>query len=161
MTRLMYLLGAIVLLVGGGAVAAYAGNEHPSDGCKYKCGPPPTNPPPTSPPPTTPPPGHTCTYTGAGKDGQPGNDDCAAVPPKTTTTPPTDPPVTQTVTVTVPTPPTVITKTVVKYKDRVVYRTKYKNKIIKKTIILRRTCGCPPGTKLWHGKCHPKVPAKG
>lgn len=130
------------------------------------CTPPSTNPPPTTttPPPTTPPPpGHDCVYTGAGKDGQPGNDDCAPITTPPATVPPTAPPVTQTVTVTVPSPPTVITKTVVKYKTRTVvkYKTRYKTKIVRKTIVLRKTCGCPVGTRLYHGKCHPIVPAKG
>jgi len=87
----------------------------------------------TTPTGTTPtPPGHDCTFTGAGKDGQPGNDDCA---PKTTTTVehgtaqlvcPPGQPIVQTVTVTrtVQSPPKVVTKVVNHVKTRTVYRTR-------------------------------------
>ena len=111
--------------------------------------------------PTTPPADHNCTYSGAGKDGQPGNDDCAPV--TTTVTTPT-PPVTITVYVdrivekTVPGPERVVTITkIVKSKPKIkrIVVTRKVTKIVK----IKVPGKCPPYTKFWHGKC--VVPGKG
>ncbi len=84
----------------------------------------------------TPPPKHDCTFTGAGQNGAPGNDDCAPLDkPKPTITVeagtsqlvcPPNQVVTQTVTVTrtVQGKPKIVTKVVNHVKTRVVYRTR-------------------------------------
>ena len=103
---------------------------------------------------------HDCKYTGAGKDGQPGNDDCAPV--TTTITVPT-PPVVTTVTVyvdrvvekLVPGPTRVVTK-VVKSKPKVIVKTKLKVVKIHKIVYKYKTKKlCPPYTKLYKGICAP------
>ena len=89
-----------------------------------------------SPPPPPPPPPSTTTVT------------TPAPPPPTvtvTTTTPAPPPVTVTVTTTTPAPPPITvtktkTRTVVKWRTKVVYRTHVKWR--------RATCHCPPGSKL-------------
>ena len=103
----------------------------------------PTDTTPTTPTTTTPtvPPKHDCTFTGAGKDGQAGNDDCAVKPKPTVTVEagtsqvvcPPGQVVTQTVTVTktVQSKPKIVTRVVNHVKTRVVYRTKVVTKIKK------------------------------
>jgi hypothetical protein len=126
---------------------------------------------PTVPPvhPSTPTPTHDCTFTGAGKDGHPGNDDCApvSVPPSVVVVP--TPPVVQIVTVEkiveklVPGPERLVTVTkIVKAKPKVV--TKIKRVVVVKhktttKIVFRDRIKCPPYTKLVSGKC--MVPGKG
>jgi hypothetical protein len=152
-----------VLLFAVSAAAALAGQDCPPKTpppCKYNCTPPPVTPPPVVPPPVT----HDCTYTGAGKDGQPGNDDCAPLPAPPTATPPVvvQPTiVVQTVTVQAPPVTTVVTKTVTKVvktkpKVRVVYRTKVVVKHVKVTVTR-----CAKGTRMYKHKCHAIVRGSG
>lgn len=91
-----------------------------------------------SPPPVDPPVGHDCTYTGAGKDGAEGNDDCAVE-----TTAESTPDVCQPTVVTVEKiVPVTVTKTitkvvpriVVKWKTKIVYRTKIKTVVKTKRV---------------------------
>lgn len=93
----------MTLVVDDDAVPGHLGHGDYLGECQTETTPTDTNPTtptetiPTTPTETTPttpqqPPGtpHDCVYTGAGKDGQPGNNDCAELP-KTTTTPPAKP----------------------------------------------------------------------
>jgi hypothetical protein len=153
---------AVVALVATGA--AQAGNDCPPPPCKYNCQPPVT-PPPVTPPPVTPPPAHDCTYTGAGKDGQPGNDDCAPLPVPPTVAPPTVvPPVTVTPaqvvvqTVTVQAPPKIVTRVVTHTKVKTVIR--YKTRVVVKHKTVTKT-KCSEGSRMFHGKCHAIVKGSG
>lgn len=122
-------------------------------GCEENCNP---NPP----PPVDTPPAHDCVYTGAGKDGEEGNDDCAVTtttPPPVVPAPPTDP---QVITKIVE-KPKIVTRVVYKTKTKVVYKVKYKTKYKTKIVVKykKKKCGCPPSTVLYRGHC--AVPAKG
>ncbi len=130
----------LTLVVDDDAVPGHLGHGDHLGACTTDDNPPPTTG--TTPTGTTPtPPKHDCVFTGAGKDGQPGNDDCAPVTKPTVvieagTSQVVCPPgqtVTQTVTVTrtVQGPLRVQTKTVNHVKTRVVYRTRYVTRIKK------------------------------
>jgi hypothetical protein len=167
MTKLLAL--AAVLAAAVLTPVALAGEDcppKPPPPCKYNCTPPPVIPPVTPPvtPPVVPPATHDCTYTGAGKDGQPGNDDCAPLPaPPATVTPPVVQPTVVVQTVTVQAPPlvTTITKVVTrvvktKPKTRVVYRTKVVVKHVKVTVTK-----CAKGNRMFKGSCHAIVRGSG
>jgi hypothetical protein len=82
------------------------------------------------------------------------NDDCKR-PPKTTTTPPavvTPPTI---VTVTVPGPERVVTKTVVKTKVKTKIKWRTKTKIVYVTVKPDPPKTCKSGYRMWKGKCHP------
>jgi hypothetical protein len=169
MTKLVALTALVAAVLITAAAAAAAGNQdyqHPSTPPAH-----PTEPQhPTEPVhPATPPATHDCTFTGAGKDGHPGNDDCApvTVPPSVVVVP--TPPVVQIVTVEkiveklVPGPERLVTVTkIVKAKPKVV--TKIKRVVVVKhktttKVVFRDRIKCPPFTKLVSGKC--MVPGKG
>lgn len=103
----------------------------------------PTDTTPTTPePPVTPP--HDCVYTGAGKDGQEGNDDCAPLEQPSPATPALCVPEVKTVVVNTTTPGKVQVKT------KIVYRTKVKTKIVVKTRVIVKT------VKVYVPGVHPK-----
>ena len=125
----------MTLVVDDDAVPGHLGHGDHLGACTEDDNPPPTTGTTgttTTPTPPPPPPKHDCTFTGAGKDGQAGNDDCAVKPVVTVvagTSQVVCPPgevKTQTVTVTktVQSPPKVVTKVVNHVKTRVIYRTR-------------------------------------
>lgn len=91
---------------------------------------PPVDPPVTPETPVDPPAGPTCVFTGAGLDGEEGNDNCAIRTVQSpVVVPPVVCPVPEAIVKTVYVP---VTKIVVKWKTKIVYRTKVVTKVVVK-----------------------------